>query len=104
MRNFAAAERSRLAPHIDSLADNPRPDGCKKLKAAQGGVYRICVGDLRIVYRIKDLELIVLLAAFGRRRDIHEELKRLRWAPPFPTDRRVIAPQVTPDLAVRQLE
>jgi mRNA interferase RelE/StbE len=78
MRKLAAAERSRLAPHIDSLAGNPRPDGCKKLKAAQGGLYRIRAGDLRIVYRIEELELIVLEAAIGRRRDIYEELKRLR--------------------------
>jgi hypothetical protein len=34
LRKLAPAERQRLAPHIDGLADNPHPGGCKKLKGA----------------------------------------------------------------------
>lgn len=63
-------------PQIDSLARNPRPEGCKKLKGP-ADLYRIRVGNFRIVYRIEEDELIVLVAAIGNRRDIYEEIKRL---------------------------
>ena len=37
---------------ILSLAENPRPFGCKKLTNEDG--YRIRVGNFRILYRISD--------------------------------------------------
>lgn len=76
LRKLAPAERQRIVSHIDSLADDPRPDGCKKLKGP-GNLYRIRVGHFRIVYRIEEDELIVLVAALGNRRDIYEEIERL---------------------------
>lgn len=76
LRKLAPAERRQIARRIDSLADDPRPDGCAKLKGA-AGLYRIRVGDFRIVYRIDENALIVLVAAIGNRRDIYDELKRL---------------------------
>ena len=48
----------RLRESIDGLADNPRPPGCVKL---QGGseLYRVRVGDYRILYRPTDWGLWV---------------------------------------------
>ncbi len=43
---------SLIAKAIKSLADNPRPPGCKKLVAMDG--YRIRLRDYRILYRIDD--------------------------------------------------
>jgi mRNA interferase RelE/StbE len=77
VRKLAKADQRQLVPHIDSLAREPRPDGCKKL-AGKRNIYRIRVGDFRILYQIEDKELLVLVAAIGQRRDIYEELKRLR--------------------------
>jgi mRNA interferase RelE/StbE len=55
---------------IESLEDNPRPHGCKKLKGREG--FRIRSGDYRIIYEILDTELIVDVIVLGHRRDIYE--------------------------------
>ena len=55
---------------IGNLADNPRPDGYKKLKGRKG--YRIRVGDYRIIYEIFDYELIIDIIALGHRKDIYK--------------------------------
>ena len=62
--------QTRLQPHIDALADNPRPPGVKMLKG-QRGHWRIRVGDWRIVYTIQDRELIVLVIRIGNRREVY---------------------------------
>lgn len=42
----------KIVEAIDELAHNPRPVGCKKLKASEA--YRIRVADYRVVYTIED--------------------------------------------------
>ena len=64
---------ARLAPKIDALADNPRPAGCVKL-AGQENLYRIRVGDYRIVYQIQDNRLIVVVILVAHRRDVYRGL------------------------------
>jgi mRNA interferase RelE/StbE len=68
--------RERLVPRIDGLADDPRPDGCKKL-AGHNNRYRIRVGDLRIVYQVDDDQAGVLVLVIGHRRDVYRDLQRL---------------------------
>ncbi|MCD6012973.1 MAG: type toxin-antitoxin system RelE/ParE family toxin [Flavipsychrobacter sp.] len=61
------------APIIDaisSLANNPRPHGCKKLKGRTG--YRIRKGDFRIIYDIFDNILLIDVIAIGDRKDIYD--------------------------------
>ena len=60
----------RLRAAIDGLAENARPAGCVKLAGAPD-VYRIRVGDYRIIYQVKDAALIVLVLSIGHRRDIY---------------------------------
>lgn len=60
----------RLTQAIRGLAETPRPSGCVKLSGEEN-VYRIRVGDYRIVYQIKDEQLIVLVVAIGHRREIY---------------------------------
>ena len=61
---------SHIKQAIYSLADNPRPQGYKKLKGRDG--YRIRVGNYRIIYDIFDSELVVDIIALGHRKDIYE--------------------------------
>ena len=61
---------SSIKKAIYSLADNPRPQGCKKLKGRSG--YRIRVGDYRIIYNIFDKELVVDVIALGHRKDVYD--------------------------------
>jgi mRNA interferase RelE/StbE len=59
----------KILEHIDSLAIEPRPYGYKKLKGQEN--YRIRQGDYRIVYSIRDIELIILILTIGHRKDIY---------------------------------
>lgn len=52
------------------LAENPRPQGCKKLKGRLG--YRVRVGDYRIIYEIFDTILVIEVIDLGHRKDIYD--------------------------------
>ena len=59
---------------IDSLMENPRPEGVKKLKGSKKQVYyRVRFKEYRIIYEILDGELIVLVVRVGHRREIYKE-------------------------------
>ena len=64
--------RARLQEAIAGLADTPRPPGCLKMKGEEA-LYRIRVGDYRIIYQIQDAMLVVLVVQIGNRREIYRE-------------------------------
>lgn len=61
---------SKIKKVIYALADNPRPQGYKKLKGREG--YRIRVSNYRIIYDIFDETLLVDVINLGHRKDIYE--------------------------------
>ncbi len=61
--------QTRILDAIQSLGENPRPSGVKKLQSLD--LYRIRVGDYRIVYAIQDDELLVLVATIGHRKEVY---------------------------------
>ncbi len=61
-------ERTRQA--IRSLAENPRPIGYKKM-SGYDNLYRIRVGDWRIIYAIEDDKLIILVLEVAPRGGIY---------------------------------
>jgi mRNA interferase RelE/StbE len=65
---FARHDQLRLIRAMDALAANPCPKGVKKLTGLDD-LYRIRVGDYRIVYQVHDDRLIVLVVrtAFASR-------------------------------------
>ncbi len=60
----------RITEAVEGLESNPRPHGVKKLAGAEN-LWRIRVGDYRIVYSIEDDRLIVLVVKIGHRREIY---------------------------------
>ena len=58
----------RLREALDALEENPRPVNSVKLQGEEE-LYRVRVGDYRIVYQIQDRQLIVLVVQMGHRRD-----------------------------------
>ncbi len=66
------ADRQRIAARIESLAENPRPPGCKKLSGSER--YRIRQGDFRIVYSVEDDELVVYVVKIGDRKSVYRAL------------------------------
>lgn len=63
----------RLVPPIKELADEPFPPGVSKLRG-KGAVYRLRVGDYRIIYEVDTDERVVDLLLVGHRRDIYRKL------------------------------
>ena len=63
--------KSRLDEAIESLADDPRPPSCRKL-AGTCDRYRVRVGDYRIVYRIDEGKVVVLVLLIGHRREVYD--------------------------------
>jgi mRNA interferase RelE/StbE len=53
---------------IGNLAEDPRPNGSKKLQGRNG--YRIRIGDYRVLYEIFDSQLIIDVITVGHRRDV----------------------------------
>jgi len=61
-------QRIRLA--IDGLQENPRPDGVKKL-SGHNDLYRIRVGQYRVVYEIDDEVRVLTVTRVRHRRDVY---------------------------------
>jgi len=70
MRRMDSGVVRRLDRAILELANNPRPPGCVKLAGADD-LWRIRVGDYRVVYEIRDRQLIVLIVAVAHRREVY---------------------------------
>jgi mRNA interferase RelE/StbE len=62
--------RSRIGNAIRALVADPRPPGCKKLT---GGTdyFRIRVGDYRVLYEVRDRDVLVLVIKIGHRREVY---------------------------------
>jgi mRNA interferase RelE/StbE len=62
--------QERIDPVILALGQNPRPPNCKKLSGKES-LWRVRAGDYRIVYRVFDDRLLVLVLNVGHRREIY---------------------------------
>jgi mRNA interferase RelE/StbE len=62
--------QQRILPKIDALASDPRGIGSVKLAGTED-LYRIRVGDYRIIYSIQDDLLLILVVKIGHRRDVY---------------------------------
>jgi len=60
----------RILKHIEALAGKPRPPGATKLEGA-ADLWRIRVGEWRVVYRIADREKLVDIVAVRHRREAY---------------------------------
>ena len=61
--------QARILAAIDSLQDDPRPRGSKKLKGSEE--YRVRVGDYRVVYEIHEKTVVVLIVRVSHRKDAY---------------------------------
>ena len=62
------AYKTRAA--INSLSENPRPHGCKKLHGSDNE-YRIRIGNYRVIYIISDGVLIITVIKIAHRKDVY---------------------------------
>ena len=64
---------NRVRQSIRDLGVEPRPMGCKKLTGYED-LYRVRVGDWRIIYAIQDDRLIVLVLEIATRGGAYRDL------------------------------
>ncbi|MDA0244136.1 MAG: type II toxin-antitoxin system RelE/ParE family toxin [Chloroflexi bacterium] len=60
----------RIFSKIENLAENPRPKGCTKLSGMES-LWRIRIGDYRVVYSIQDQIVTIEVIAIRHRRDVY---------------------------------
>ena len=60
LKSLPRGVQNRIARKIDALAKDPFPRGSKKLEAREN-LYRIRVGDYRIIYQVRKKALLVLV-------------------------------------------
>ena len=65
--------QTRILNSLQRLIDNPRPSGSLKLQSSFE-LYRIRVGDYRIIYAIDEQQIQILIATVGHRKDIYDSL------------------------------
>ena len=64
--------RKRVDEKLLRLEHDPRPQGCKYMRAYD--LYRVRVGDWRVLYSIEDDKLIVLVIRIAPRSEVYRNL------------------------------
>ena len=64
LRRVPPYDRERVIEAIEALAENPRPQGIVQLEP---NVYRLRVGDYRIIYQVFDEEQLLIIGRIARR-------------------------------------
>lgn len=62
--------QQQIIRKLRELEKDPRPHDCKQLQG-KTDLYRVRTGDYRIIYTIKDNQLLVLVVQIGHRRDVY---------------------------------
>ena len=60
-------DQARVLSAIKALAENPRPAGCRPVRAIERGTYRVRVGDYRVIYVVLDDEQVIIVARIAKR-------------------------------------
>lgn len=70
LRKLDHVARDRVVRTIEILRTTPRPPQAKKL-AGRSEQWRVRTGNYRIIYRIADQQLVIVVVAVGHRRDVY---------------------------------
>lgn len=70
LRSIPKKDVARILQRIEALRDDPRGEGCVKLSALER--YRVRQGVYRIVYEIRDNQLVVMVVKIGHRSAVYK--------------------------------
>ena len=70
LRKLSREDQERVSRAMLALADDPFPKGARKL-AGYDDVFRVRVGQYRILYSVSVNKLIVVVLKLGHRRDVY---------------------------------
>ena len=69
LRSIPKNDVARILKRIETLRDDPRGEGCVKLSAQER--YRVRQGVYRIIYEIRERELVVMVVKIGHRSAVY---------------------------------
>ncbi len=72
LRKLPQDVQRRVAARIDDLASDPLPHGVEALKGGPD-MYRIRVGEHRIIYKRETKALVILVVRVGHRREVYRK-------------------------------
>jgi mRNA interferase RelE/StbE len=70
LKSVPKSDVKKILLKVDSLAVNPRREGAVKLSGQE--MYRIRQGLYRIIYEIRDSELVIQVIKIGHRSDVYK--------------------------------
>ena len=72
--NTPAADLESIRNKIQEIKKNPYLHGSEKLKVSIGNYFRVRVGVYRIIYGIRNKELIIVIIYIGHRKEVYKNL------------------------------
>jgi len=70
--------QEKIVNKISLLANNPFPHGAKPIRDRKE-LIRLRYGDYRIIYTIKEKELIIIIVKISHRDDIYKNIFKLKF-------------------------
>ncbi|MGD0006898.1 MAG: type II toxin-antitoxin system RelE/ParE family toxin [Anaerolineaceae bacterium] len=70
LESLSPKEVNRIFSKIEALTNTPRPTGCRKL-VGESNLWRIRVGDYRVVYSINDSGRIIDIVTIRHRSGVY---------------------------------
>jgi mRNA interferase RelE/StbE len=70
IKKLTKRDQQRVINVIKQLGVEPRPRGCRKLRAYDD-IYRVRTGVFRILYSVEDCRLLVLVLKVGHRKGVY---------------------------------
>ena len=63
--------QARITKKIEDLKENPRPEGAKALQGGLNGLYRIRIGDYRVIYKVENEVVIIYVLKIAHRKSVY---------------------------------
>jgi Cytotoxic translational repressor of toxin-antitoxin stability system len=63
--------RSRIFSKIEKLKENPIPHGSKRIKGTRDEIFRIRIGEYRVLYEVDKVVEIIAIIWIGKRSNVY---------------------------------
>jgi mRNA interferase RelE/StbE len=70
LKKIRREDTVRILRSISLLANDPRPIGCRKM-SGYDDVYRIRVGNYRVIYEIDGKQITIVILKIGHRKEVY---------------------------------
>lgn len=74
LAKLAPPDQRRIRRAVDGLESDPRPRGAILLAGTEARLWRLRVGDYRVIYEIRDDRLLVLVIRIGHRGSVYRDV------------------------------